>query len=138
MNTHTSHKPMSEARREKVTVTLRPERVAYADRKAQDRGVSRSEAIDALIAEAEAREIEALMVAGYKALAQENLKLAEEGMESFWEVIKDDPADPSTRRILPPKDTSSVRPIGRLSAEKVAEVDLALHRSLGLRCPRPR
>jgi metal-responsive CopG/Arc/MetJ family transcriptional regulator len=94
VNTHNGDRAMFGARREKVTVTLRPERVQYADRKARERGVSRSEVIDEMIAEAEEREIEALMVAGYKAMAQENLALAEEGMESFWEVIKDDPAWP--------------------------------------------
>jgi mRNA interferase MazF len=47
-------------------------------------------------------------------------------------------SDPSTRRVLPPRNETVIRPIGRLSAEKMAEVDLALHRSLGLRCPRPR
>ncbi len=94
MNTYGSHFAMFEVRREKVTVTLRPEQVEYADRKARERGVSRSEVIDEMIAQAEEREIEALMVAGYKALAQENLELAEEGMESFWDVIKDDPAWP--------------------------------------------
>lgn len=47
-------------------------------------------------------------------------------------------SDPSTMRILPPRGKTVVTPIGRLSAEKMAAVDIALHRSLGLRCPRPR
>ncbi|TAK34847.1 MAG: hypothetical protein EPO21_08185 [Chloroflexota bacterium] len=94
MNRRTGRAPSSEGRREKVTVTLRPESVEYADRKARERGVSRSEAIDAMIAEIEEHEIEALMVAGYKTMAQENLDLSEEGMESFWEVIKEDAAWP--------------------------------------------
>ena len=46
-------------------------------------------------------------------------------------------SDPSTTRILPPRGTSLVRPIGRLSVDKMTAVDIALHRSLGLRCPRP-
>ncbi len=56
-------------------------------RKARERRVSRSEIIDAALADAEEREVEALMIAGYKAMARENAELAEEGMESFWEVI---------------------------------------------------
>ena len=95
MNRHTSYVSSFERRREKITVTLRPQSVEYADRKARERGVSRSEAIDAMIAETEEREIEDLMVAGYKAMAQENLELAEEGMESFWEVVKEDAVWPS-------------------------------------------
>ena len=86
---HRSHRsaPTIETPREKVTVTRRPDSLAYADRKARERGVSRSEIIDAALAEAADRE---------------------------------------------------VSPIGQLSAEKMAEVDLALHRGLGLRCPLPR
>ena len=41
----------------------------------------------------------------------------------------------SNQRILPPRGETEVRPIGQLSPEKMTEVDLALHRSLGLRCP---
>lgn len=41
----------------------------------------------------------------------------------------------TSRRFLPPRGESEVRPIGHLGAQKMAEVDLALHRSLGLRCP---
>lgn len=44
--------------------------------------------------------------------------------------------EPSHERILPPKGETILRPIGRLSAEKMAEVDTALHRSLGLTGPR--
>ena len=92
VNTHIT----VETRREKVTVTLRPERVAYADLKARERGVSRSEVIDSILAEAESREIDALMVAGYQAMAHESLELAEEGMESFWDIIKGDSDWPGT------------------------------------------
>ena len=63
--------------RERVTVTLRPESLAYADRKARERQVSRSEVIDAALAEAEERDFDALMIAGYKAMARENAELAE-------------------------------------------------------------
>ena len=44
-------------------------------------------------------------------------------------------ADEGSRRILPPRGERDVLPIGRLAPRKMAEVDLALHRSLGLRCP---
>lgn len=47
-------------------------------------------------------------------------------------------SDPATMRILPPRGENILRPIGRLSVDKMAAVDLALHRSLGLRCPRSR
>ena len=94
MKKHAGYVPSLEGHREKVTVTLRPRSVEYADRKARERGVSRSEAIDAMIAETEEREVETLMVAGYKSTAQENIELAEEGMESFCEVIKEDSAWP--------------------------------------------
>ncbi|HEX5415621.1 MAG TPA: type II toxin-antitoxin system PemK/MazF family toxin [Chloroflexota bacterium] len=43
--------------------------------------------------------------------------------------------DPDDRRILPPRGEEAIRPIGRLSASKLAEVDRALHQSLGLNCP---
>jgi hypothetical protein len=81
---------LTEDRREKVTITLRRASVAYADRKSRERGISRSELIDRVLAEAEEREIEALMAAGYQAMAGENAELAEEGLESFWEVLQDD------------------------------------------------
>lgn len=68
--------------------------MAYADQKAKEWGFSRSELIDALLAEAEEREIPALMIAGYQALARENVAVAEEGLESFGEVIDDDGAWP--------------------------------------------
>lgn len=87
--------PPLEAVREKVTVSLHAESLGYADRKAHERGISRSEVIDAALAEAEEREIGALMIAGYKAMAHENAELAEEGMESFWEAIKDEPNWPN-------------------------------------------
>lgn len=50
-----------------------------------------TENIGAARTDAAEREVEALMIAGYKALARENLELAEEGMESFWQIIKNDP-----------------------------------------------
>jgi len=43
--------------------------------------------------------------------------------------------DPADHRILPPRGEITVRPIGQLSATKLAEVDRALHHSLGLSCP---
>ena len=85
-----------EAHRAKVTVTLHPERVRYADRKAQERGLSRSEVIDVLLAEAEERETSALMIAGYRAMANENVELAEEGLESFGEILEEDGGWPDT------------------------------------------
>jgi hypothetical protein len=91
---HRGSSPNADLPREKVTVTLRPESLAYADRKARERQVSRSEIIDSALAEAEEREVEALMMAGYKAMAKENAEVAVEGMESFWEIIKDDPIWP--------------------------------------------
>ncbi len=94
MGKRTRDVPKLELPRAKVTITLRRDRLAYADRKARERDVSRSEMIDAMIAEAEEHEIEGLMVAGYKSMAQEDLQLAEEGMESFWEVIEHDPEWP--------------------------------------------
>jgi|GEM_PF-754715 len=78
--------------RERVTVTLCPESVAWADRKARELGISRSELIDGLLASAQRREIAEQMAEGYRAMAKENRTLAEEGMESFREVIGDDPA----------------------------------------------
>ena len=44
-------------------------------------------------------------------------------------------SDPAAQRILPPSGEDQIRPIGRLSADKMTDVDRALHRSLGLRCP---
>lgn len=96
--------PRLGARREKVTVTLRPETLAYTDRKAREQKLSRSEIIDALLAEAAEREVRQLMIAGYKAMARENAELAQEGMESFWDVIKDDPAWPDA-----PEETDAAR-----------------------------
>jgi len=56
---HRSHRsaPTIETPRAKVTVTRRPDSLAYADRKARERGVSRSEIIDAALAEAADREV---------------------------------------------------------------------------------
>lgn len=104
MSRHRGSSPTLDVSREKVTVTLRPESLAYADRKARERQVSRSEIIDAALAEAEEREVEALMIAGYTAMARENAELAEEGMESFWEIIKNDPIWPDA-----PEETDATR-----------------------------
>lgn len=46
--------------------------------------------------------------------------------------------EPGSLRLLPPRGEVDLRPVGRLGSEKMAEVDLALHRSLGLQCPQLR
>ena len=43
---------------------------------------------------------------------------------------------PGSNRLLPPQAATEIRPIGRLGPTKMAEVDRAIHRSLGLNCPR--
>ncbi|HEX5415620.1 MAG TPA: hypothetical protein VFZ25_08130 [Chloroflexota bacterium] len=82
--------PRPAALRERVTVTLTPESLAWADRKSQEQGISRSELIDRLLLDAERRETAELMAEGYRAMAAENRALAEEAMESFHEALAHD------------------------------------------------
>lgn len=44
--------------------------------------------------------------------------------------------EPGSHRLLLRRGETEARPIGRLGSAKMIEVDLAIHRSLGLRCLR--
>ncbi len=71
----------------KVTISLPKALLDIADRLAKERAVSRSNVIAHLIEKAERERIEALMIEGYKAMAEENLREAEEALTITREVI---------------------------------------------------
>ncbi|MBI4203328.1 MAG: CopG family transcriptional regulator [Chloroflexi bacterium] len=71
----------------KVTISLPQHLLDIADRLAEENATSRSSVIAHLIVRVERERIEALMVEGYKAMAEENLREAEEALNITREVI---------------------------------------------------
>ena len=62
----------------KITISLPKDLLEVADRLAKERAVSRSSVIADLLKKEERARIEALMIEGYKAMAEEDRRLAEE------------------------------------------------------------
>ena len=71
----------------KVTISLPQPMLALADRLAIEQATTRSGAIASLLEQEDERRIEALMVEGYREMADENLAEAEEAPSVFaWQV----------------------------------------------------
>lgn len=69
---------MREQKVAKVTISLPKNLVEYADRLAKERVTTRSGVIASLLEKEEQARIHALMETGYREIADENLRLAEE------------------------------------------------------------
>ena len=75
----------------KVTVSISKELLDFADNMAKEESISRSEVIAKLLKKEEKARIEALMAEGYKEMAEENRREAEEWLEVTREVaLRDD------------------------------------------------
>ena len=81
--------PVTAARKpkEKVTITITPELIAFADAKATRLGVSRSRVIEELLARDQARDEEELAAEGYRFFAREAEAFAEMSLEAVSEAI---------------------------------------------------
>ncbi len=73
--------------REKVTVTLPPDLVTYAERKAAESKTSRSQVIAEALAEMKAREEESLAAEGYRFYAEEARQFADATLDVVSEVL---------------------------------------------------
>ena len=78
---------MSEQRVAKITISLPKELLDVADRLAQERATSRSGVIADLLDKEEEARIQALMAEGYRAMAEENRRLAEEAFPLSSEMV---------------------------------------------------
>ncbi len=59
----------------------------FADRLARERATSRSEAIASVLEKESVAEVEALMAEGYREMAEEDLREAEEALPLMREVV---------------------------------------------------
>jgi metal-responsive CopG/Arc/MetJ family transcriptional regulator len=73
----------------KVTVSLPPDVIVFVDKTAKKRGVSRSKVISACLAETAERHLLAEMEEGYRLMAQEQQKIAEEAFDMQREIVPD-------------------------------------------------
>lgn len=71
----------------KITISLPRELLDFADRLARERATSRSEAIASVLEKEASAEVEALMAQGYRELAEENRREAEEALPLMREVV---------------------------------------------------
>ena len=71
----------------KVTISLPPNLLEFADRQAQQLRISRSEIIGRALAQAKAAEEERLAVEGYRFYSQEASEFSEASARSFAEVL---------------------------------------------------
>jgi metal-responsive CopG/Arc/MetJ family transcriptional regulator len=78
---------MSKEKVTKVTISLPQHLLEYADRLAKERATTRSGVVCQLLKKEETEEIHALMAEGYKEMAEENLREAEEALNLTREVI---------------------------------------------------
>ncbi len=71
----------------KITISLPKELLEVADRLAKERATTRSSIIAALLKKEERTRIEALMIEGYKEMAEENLRFAEDSIPLALEIM---------------------------------------------------
>ena len=79
---------MSDGRVSKVTISLPPALLSFADQLAREKSMTRSGIIAVLLKKEEAARTEALMAEGYREMAEENLRLAEEALPLVSETLK--------------------------------------------------
>jgi metal-responsive CopG/Arc/MetJ family transcriptional regulator len=74
----------------KVTISLPDDLVAVADEVASEKNVSRSKVISFCLRDLAAQRLRQSMAEGYRALAQENLRFAEQAVASVQELLSAD------------------------------------------------
>lgn len=79
---------MSEQRVAKVTISLSKDLLDLADRLARERSTTRSGVIAELMEKEKRARIQALMEEGYREMAEENRRLAEEAFPIASEAIR--------------------------------------------------
>ena len=79
---------MGEQRVAKITISLPKELLDVADRLARERATSRSGVIAELLDKEEEAHIQELMVEGYREMAEENRRLAEEAFPLASQMIR--------------------------------------------------
>lgn len=79
---------MDDRRISKVTISLPTPLLDFADRIARERSTTRSGLISELLRQEEETQIQALMAEGYREMAEENRKLAEEAFPLIAEEIR--------------------------------------------------
>ncbi len=79
---------MRQQRVAKVTISLPQERLDYADRLAKERSTTRSGVIASLLEKEEQARLHALMEEGYREMAEENRRLAEEAFPLAVEMLR--------------------------------------------------
>lgn len=72
----------------KVTVSIPRDLLNFADHVAKEQAISRSEVFAKLLKKEEKARLDALMAEGYKEMAEENRKLAEEAFPAASEMIR--------------------------------------------------
>jgi metal-responsive CopG/Arc/MetJ family transcriptional regulator len=70
----------------KVTISLPTPLLEYVDRAAAEQETTRSGVIARLVEDRATSEREALAIEGYREMAVENLRLADEGLDAAWDV----------------------------------------------------
>lgn len=78
---------MKSPRVSKVTISIPKNLLEFADQLAQEQEISRSEVVARLLRRAEKTKIEALMEEGYREMAEENRRLAEEAFPLVSETV---------------------------------------------------
>jgi metal-responsive CopG/Arc/MetJ family transcriptional regulator len=81
---------MREQKAAKVTISLPKDLLELADRLARERATTRSAVIAGLLEKEEKARIQALMEEGYREMAEENHRLAEEAFPLASESLKRD------------------------------------------------
>ncbi len=82
---------MDDVRVSKVTISLPPSLLKFADLLARENSTSRSGVIAKLLEKEEEARTEALMAEGYLEMAEENLREAEEALNLTREVVLGNP-----------------------------------------------
>ena len=79
---------MTHARVAKVTISLPGDLLGIADRLATERSITRSQVIAELLAKEERVRVKQLMEEGYREMAEENRRIAEEEFPLTAEMIR--------------------------------------------------
>ena len=82
---------MDDVRVSKVTISLPPSLLKFADLLARENSTTRSGVIAKLLEKEEEARNEALMAEGYREMAEENLREAEEALNLTREVVLRNP-----------------------------------------------
>ena len=82
---------MADGRVSKVTISLPQSLLEFADMLAREKSMTRSGVIGHLLHKEEIARTEALMAEGYREMAEENLREAEEALNLTREVILGNP-----------------------------------------------